>query len=127
MISESVVIAMVRSWRIARTSAPLAALGYATENILSKAGKGDPGHWNPDGELTDAEIVQAIVDQMPVEIKTAFEARELALIRGERCRNLPHHARALTLGIAKSTYWLRVNAALDFIRRRLEWVLEETA
>ena len=126
LISDSVVIAMVRAWRRARLSTGMDSLGYPAENILAKAGMSRSNRPPPlpDGAVTDAEIVQTIVEKMPDEMRSAFESYHLALIRNERCRGIPHKARALMLGISISTYWLRKDAGSSFIAEWLEKILD---
>lgn len=121
MLSDTAVWAMIRKWRLARLFALGNILGFASENILEKAGKGDRGFPElPDGVLTEAERVQKVVERMPAEMRSAFEARELGIIRGERDKRMPHKARALILGISYETYRIRNNAAHEFLRRELE-------
>lgn len=121
--SETTALAFIRSWKRARLSADLDGLGLPKVNILAKFGMSRDGRPPPlpDDQLSDAEVVQIIVDRMPDEIRNSFEAYHLALIRERRCNNYPHHARALILGIPKSTYFSRVNAGLKFI---CDWLTE---
>ena len=67
----------------------------------------------------DAEIVQRIVDRMPDEMRTAFVACHLEIIRDERCRGWPHTARANSLGITRDQYNWRVKAGKRYIAERL--------
>jgi hypothetical protein len=67
----------------------------------------------------DAVVVQDIVDQMPEEMRSAFVAYHLAVIRDERCRDLPHKVRARILGIPPTTYFRRVEFGREYIAQRL--------
>lgn len=123
-MTDTVAADMLKSWRRARLAHGGEHLGYPTENILAKAGMARTGRPPPlpSGEKTDAEIVQDIVDTLMPEVKSAFEAMFLGIIRGERCRDIPHAARANVLGIDKSTYWYRVHAAEKIIAEKIgEW------
>ncbi len=126
MLSESATNRMIRSWRRARLSSGVAALGYPTENILEKAGKGRVTAYTPlpDGEMTDAEMVQDVVDRMSGEIRAVFEAFHLMLIRGDRCRELPHKARALALAISEKTYRTRRDAGFKHCQEWLPYYLD---
>ena len=124
MLVKSYAVVMIRTWRIARTTSDTNALGYPKQNILDRcikyggtAGRGGPSPIHED--VTDAEIIQAIVDKMPVEMRTAFEARELGLVNGQRQRHIPNKRRAQILGIAESTYWYRVKSGQEFISNSL--------
>jgi hypothetical protein len=121
MLSDSATAKMILSWKSARLNPGSSNLGYPTENILEKAGKGRSTSYSPlpDGELTDAEMVQKVVDRMSKEIKLVFEAYHLMLIRGKRCRELPHKLRAAALGISKSTYGRRRDAGFMDCRKEL--------
>lgn len=121
LASETVVLAMIYRWKAARLSSGVEALGFPTENILEKAGKGRSIGRPPvpDGERTDAEIIQAIVSRMPEEMRTVFEAYYLMLIRGERCRELPHKARALVLGLKPTTYFRRRDKGVEYCQERV--------
>jgi hypothetical protein len=70
-------------------------------------------------EITDADVVQLIVQEMPEELRAAFEGYHIGLIRGDNCRGLPHKARALILGIPKTTYFNRVQAGRQYVQRRI--------
>ncbi len=119
--SESVVDAMISRWRKARLSKGEGALGFPTENVISKAGKGRVLRPPPmsDAELTDAEVIQTIVNEMPYEPRSVFEAYYLGMIRGQRCNRLPHKARALVLGIGDSTYRRRRRFAYRYCQVRV--------
>lgn len=71
-------------------------------------------------EMTDAERVQALVNQMPPQYQTVFEAYHLGIIRGESCRGKPHKVRAILLGIAEKTYYRRLKWGRNYIR---DWLL----
>ena len=126
MISELTWLHFLRAWKRARLSAGAEALGYPTENILSKAGKGrvTGRARTPDEPPTDAELMQTIVIKMPQDMREAFEACHLCLIRGERYRGDPHVERARVLGVPKSTYWYRVDCGKKFVREWLEKMLD---
>lgn len=127
IVSESVVIEMIRHWKAARLSSGVEALDFPTENILSKAGKGRVRSRPPVGEddITDADIIQRIVQEMPYELRSVFEAYHLRLIREQRCRDdLPHKARALILGIDERKYRRRRKAAFRFCQERIGELLD---
>ena len=121
MISESATNEMIRVWRRARLSTGTEALGYPTENILEKArsGRSTGRPPIPHGEMSDPEKVQKVVEQMSYEIRSVFEANYLMILRGKRCRNLPHKARALVLGITPKTYKARLQAGFRFCQEKL--------
>lgn len=121
LISESSVSVMIRSWRRARLSPGTESLGYPTENILEKAHKGrSTGRIPlPEGERTDAELVQKAVDIMPDELRWTFEAYHLCLIRGSRHRELPQKMRAMALGLRPTTYFRRKDSAFTFCQKSL--------
>lgn len=134
MLGNSVVNAMVSSWRRARLSAMIGTVsGYSSVNSIyrwMRFGMQKPERTyifservNEVQKVSDAEIVQQWVQRMPEEMRTVFEAYHIALIRGERCLKHPHKARAATLGISRSTYYERVKAAHSYLRMNLE--LEE--
>lgn len=131
-ISKSVVDHFIALWRRARLSSDAGSLGLAGDGLL-----GDVVQKGPDGVagsrgatpplsefVTDADRVQRIVDRMPEEIRTAFEAYHLALIRGERCKNDPHAARALILGISRPTYYRRVEFGWTIVRDHVQCWLD---
>lgn len=116
MISESSVNAFIRVWRIARMSSAGGHLGFPKVNILHvKHGLGE----DETEDSTDAELVQSIVEQMPAEIRSAFEAYHLGIIRGENCRDKPHKWRWLVLGIDEKRYKAREYAGRNLIRNHL--------
>ena len=116
---------MLRYWKLARLSSASEDIGYPRINILVKAlmGRGQPQSL-PDDAITDAEIIQTIVEKMPDEMREAFEARHLALIRGRRHRGMRHKDRARILTIPLSTYWYRVSSGHRFIAIWLEEMLD---
>jgi hypothetical protein len=118
MLSVTATHQMILAWKRARMHNDTAALGYPRENILAKAGRGRSLRPPPipDGEMTDAELVQKVVDRMPNEMKRVFEAYHLMLVDDSRCRCLPHKIRASALGITPKTYRMRVRKAFEFCR-----------
>jgi hypothetical protein len=68
----------------------------------------------------DAVRVQAIVDRMPDEMRAAFEAYHLGIVRGDSCRDKPHKYRANLLAISESTYYRRKDAGREFVGRYLD-------
>lgn len=118
-ISETAADAMIRVWKLARLSKDDGGLYYPSINILHpKHGIGGSGDLPTQG-LTDAERIQSVVNRMADEIRAAFEAYHLGLIRGQSARGWPHKARALTLGVPASTYFRRVNHGRFFI---VQWL-----
>ena len=126
MISESTTNEMIRVWRRARLSTGTEALGYPTENILEKArcGRSTGRPPIPHGVMSDPEKVQSVVSMMSLEIRAVFEAAHIMLIRGKRCREMPHTARALILGITPKTYKLRQHAGFRFCQENLVFNLD---
>lgn len=116
------------TWKRARLSAGTDSLGFPRENILEKAGKGrSTPPPIPDDEMTDPEIIQAIVDRMDKAMREVFEAYHLMLINGQRCRDLNHKARAKVLRIPERTYRYRRDAGFQFIREWLGTYLDAVA
>jgi len=119
-VAESVALAMLRTWRRVRTDVDSGGLNYPTVNILHpRAGLGAP--FEPLQRLADAERVQAIVNDMPANIRRAFEAYYLGLVGGERCRDSRQKARAVLLRISEGTYFRRVAAGRLIVREQLEF------
>jgi hypothetical protein len=127
MLSDSATARMIWHWKRARLSTGTVQLGYPKENVISKARMGRsvslPAMF--DDQMTDAEMVQATVDKMSKEISSVFEAFHLMLIRGERCRELPHKSRALALGINYKTYKARNLAAFSFCQDWFQYYLDQ--
>ena len=125
MIGDTSVAEMIRAWKRARLSSDEHLLGYPSISIIAKFGLARSGRPAPlpEGERTDPEIIQGIVDIMPIEMRFCFEAFHLKLIKGTRCRALPHRARAYALGVSERTYRRRVKAGYRFITTWLDEVL----
>lgn len=126
-LSAQVVDSMIRAWRRARLDKDALGLGYPRTNVLHPThgigvGRGLP----PVGEMTDAERVQKLVEQMPPEMRGSFEAFHLGVIRGESCREWDHHCRWLILGISRSTYYARVRAGWGFLQDWLTEILDRS-
>ena len=121
MLSDTSYNEFIRIWRFARMTTAAESLGYPRINILIKAlmGRGGRRIDLQDGQVSDADIVQTIVNKMPDEMRTVYEAKLLCLIRGERCIGIPHAGRAIILGIPKSTYWHRYNSGVRFVKQWL--------
>ncbi len=101
MISETATNDMIRAWKRARLSRDCSQLDYPKINILH------PKHGIGEDEViedSDAEFVQGIVDRMPGEIRSSFEAFHLGVINGEFCRRRSHKWRCWVLGIDKKQY-----------------------
>lgn len=119
-ISETAVNYFIRVWRIARTTKGADGLSYPTVNILHpEFGIGSPGNILSQA-IHDAERVQSIVEKMPKETRSAFEAYHLGVIRGDSCRDMDHKARWIILAISKSTYFRRVKKGRDFVHDGLD-------
>lgn len=119
LLSDSALDTVIRLWKLARLGKDVAALMYPTRNILHPEwGVGEQNCILAQA-VEDAERVQAIVNDMDYEMRSAFEAYHLGIVRGDQCRNYPHHARALILAISKRTYFRRVELAREFVRRQL--------
>jgi len=58
---------------------------------------------------------------MPPELKMVFEAKHLGIINGKKNRKYAHKERARALGISKSTYWRRFDAATRYVSDWLEY------
>ena len=127
MISDTTYQEMLNRWRKARLSADTEALGFPKISILVKAleGRGGRVNYMPDDALSDADIMQTIVNTIPDALKAVYEAKHICLIRGQRCIGMPHEGRANILGIAKSTYWRRFEAATTFVKKELQIVLDK--
>lgn len=131
MISDTTVNHMLRAWKRARLSKDIAGLGLPSVNIIGKVMKFGPtivssirgglflGTPEKSQDEQDAEIVQAIVDELADEHRVLLEAYYLGVIRGDVCRHWPHSARARVLGMARSTYFLRLSAARQQIAKNL--------
>ena len=127
--ADSVVNDWINTWKLARLSKDLEAaeggfLGRLVElgpaAILANSfGSRVLSLFFSSQLEKDADVVQHIVDRMPDEMRSAFEAYHLAIIRGERCRDWPHKARARTLGIPPTTYFRRKDAGKAYIAARL--------
>ena len=117
---------MIVSWRRARLSVGGENLGFPSMNILAKAGAARSGRPPPlpDGELTDAEIIQKLVERMGEELRRPFEARHLALIGNRRVNGKNHKQRAHILGIPARTYWYRVDSGHKFIAIELARIID---
>ena len=135
LISATVVDAMIRVWKISRLSADTGAFSMPSISILGKVVELGPdavaasrtknrGLEPPAQGITDAERVQSIVESMPPEMRTAFEAYHIGIIREESCKGVPHKARALILGISHSAYKVRVKAGWIFLQ---DWLTEVLA
>ena len=125
-VSQTVADAMISSWKRSRLSTVSTYLGFPRLNILAKFGMARSGRPPPlpDGELTDAEIVQKIVERMPVEIKRAFEARHLAIIAGKRRNGMLHRDRAKILCVPVRTYWYRIECGHRMISEEVVYFLD---
>ena len=137
-ISPTVVDAMIRVWKIARLSADTGSLAFPSNSVLGKVVEIGPdavagargakrGAEPPADGLTDAERVQSIVENMPPEMRSAFEAYHLGIIREESCWGTPHKVRALILGISHSTYKVRVSAGWRFLQDWIPIALDPSA
>jgi hypothetical protein len=130
-VSDSVVDDYIRVWRFARTYMPVRMSAWSSISLLWRLmrfgvdgvaairGFRPSTHMDYNQIEKDAELVQGIVDKMPAEIKTSFEAYHIAVIRDELCRDMPHKARANILGIPASTYFTRVQAGWHYLADRL--------
>lgn len=132
-VSESVVDTYIAIWRTARLARG-ESKGWPSCSILGRVVEMGPnaasarirgGRIPPDyQDDRDAIFVQALVDQMFPEIRASFESFHVGVIRGDSCRHLPQKARALILGIDRSTYYERVEFGKDFLARRIGEVLD---
>ena len=113
-VSASVVDDMIAAWRRARLSCDHGRLDYPRINILHP----EHGVGEESDEIIDdtADTVQAIVDDMPEGVKTAFLAFHLGIIRNEYCRDKPHKWRSLVLGISHDVYESRERRGWGIIR-----------
>jgi hypothetical protein len=107
-------------------------LGLPTINVLGKCvelgpeavagSRGQKSYSDPHSESLqeqDAQAVQRIVDHMPAEMRTVFEAYHIARIGSGTVHKSHHGDRARLLGISRRTYFVRVKAADSFVERCL--------
>jgi hypothetical protein len=131
MLSESTLREFLKSWKAARLSRDLRALGYPRQNVLARVMEMGPlasvrGRTGlpPIEDVGDADLVQSIVEKMPRDMRSTFEAYHLGIIRQESCRDIPHKARALILGITEGMYYRRVRSGTVFLSESLEQGLD---
>ena len=124
--SPTVVDAMIRVWKIARMNSGAQALAYpstsliarcvelgGTDGVLCHAYRGN----TPAAQgITDAERVQVIVEKMPGEMRSVFEAYHIGLIDEKVCHGQRHKIRAVALDIPTTTYWYRVKSGWQFVQ-----------
>lgn len=132
-VSDSVVNTYIAIWRRARLSTGSAG-GWPPNSILGRivemgpyaaSTRGRGIHIPPNNQRDeDAEFIQRLVEEMLDGVRTSFEAFHVGVIRGESCRGLPHKARALTLGIDRSTYYDRVEAGRRYLAQRIGEMLD---
>ena len=96
-----------------------------SDAVAASRGQKNRSQAPPTYKEADAERVQKVVEQMPGEMRTVFEAYYLAIIRGVVCRRWPHAARAATLGIPKATYFTRLSAGNVFVAERLDLAIDD--
>jgi hypothetical protein len=132
-LSDTAVDDYIRSWRIARLSKD-SSVGWGSCSIFGRLVDMGPyaaaigrvfGSRPPlrDSMMStfdkDAMIVQRIVHSMCDEIRGPFEAFHIGVIRGASCRGQPHKARALILGLERSTYYDRVQLGRRILSIRI--------
>lgn len=118
-LSDTALDEAIRSWRRARRSYGYIR-GYPTVNVLDPTWGVGTAQAVPDVSMTDADRVQRIVERMPPEIRTAFEAYHLAIVRGESCKEHGHKFRWTILAIPERTYFARVAAGRRIIAQWLD-------
>lgn len=118
LVPPQTVNAKIRAWKYARLSTDGECQGFPKTNVLHPThGVGTARSMSV--SEADAVEIQGIVEKMLPEIRSAFEAYYLGLIRGDTARAWGHKARWLLLGIGKTTYFARKNAGWEFVQRRL--------
>ena len=133
-ISASVVDDYITTWRRARLASEWHALGWPPESLLGRivdlglqvlASLRATIRMTTTPQLMmpveiDAIYVQSIIEKMPKEMRAAFEAYHLGIVRGDNCRDKPHKYRATLLAIAEKTYYRRRDAGREFIWQYLD-------
>lgn len=131
-VSDTVVHDLIHSWKRARLSSGI-VLGFPKSTLLGRivefglaivAGSRGKRPVSQEMGVTDADNVQKVVEKMPYELKSVFEAYHLGIIRDEVCRREPHNARAMMLGISYKTYKRRRDAGWCFIQKSAEIILD---